>query len=432
MILTNNLTVNEQGHLAVGGADTVELAERFGTPLYVMDEAMIRKACRQFKQSIDTYYGGRGLPHYASKAFCCKEMCRIIADEGLGLDVVSMGELYTAMSVGFPAQDIGFHGNNKTKEELRYALECGVGHIIVDNLTELDTLNALAGEMGKNARIMFRVKPGIEAHTHEFIMTGQIDSKFGLALENGEAMEAVKRALSMEHVTLGGLHCHIGSQIFDIDPFVMAADVMLHFIADIKAQTGYAVEELNLGGGFGIKYTQEENPVEYDQYMRKVSDKVKADCQALGIDQPFIVIEPGRSIAGPAGLTLYRVGSVKEIPGVRTYVSIDGGMTDNPRYALYQSRYEAVCANKADAPRDQIITLAGKCCESGDLIGKDMPLQKTEPGDVVAVLATGAYNYSMASNYNRAAKPAVVMVKDGEARLIVKRETPEDLIRNDL
>ena len=281
---------------------------------------------------------------------------------------------------------------------------------------------------------MFRVKPGIEAHTHEFIMTGQIDSKFGLALENGEAMEAVKRALSMEHVTLGGLHCHIGSQIFDIDPFVMAADVMLHFIADIKAQTGYVVEELNLGGGFGNPNTPGRKILWSTTSIcaRCRTQVTRADCQALGIDQPFIVIEPGRSIAGPAGLTLYRVGSVKEIPGVRTYVSIDGGMTDNPRYALYQSRYEAVCANKADAPRDQIITLAGKRRESGDLIGKDMPLQKTEPGDVVAVLATGAYNYSMASNYNRATKPAVVMVKDGEARLIVKRETPEDLVPNDL
>ncbi len=432
MLLTNNLTVNEQGHLAIGGVDTVELAREYGTPLYVMDEGRIRLACRQFKQSIDNYYGGRGIAHYASKAFCCKEMCRIIADEGLGLDVVSIGELYTAMSVNFPPERIGFHGNNKTEEELRYALECSLGHIIVDNLTELETLDRIAGEMGKNARIMFRVKPGIEAHTHEFIMTGQIDSKFGLALENGEAMGAVKRALAMKNVTLGGLHCHIGSQIFDIDPFVMAADVMLHFIADIKEQTGYEVEELNLGGGFGIKYTEQENPSAYDLYMQKVSDKVKNTCAALKLKQPYIVIEPGRSIAGPAGITLYQVGSVKKIPGVRTYVSIDGGMTDNPRYALYQSRYEAVCANKADAPRDQTVTIAGKCCESGDLIGKDMPLQQVEPGDILAVLATGAYNYSMASHYNRIPNPAVVMVKDGTSRLIIKRETPEDLIRCDL
>lgn len=432
MLVSKNLAVNGEGHLTVGGIDTVELAHEYGTPLYVMDEDLIREHCRSFKQSMDKYYGGKGLVCYASKAFCCKAMCRIMLEEGLGLDVVSEGELYTALSVGFPAEKLCFHGNNKTDHELSYALEQGVGRIIVDNIFELDRLNALAEKTGKTANIMYRIKPGIDAHTHNFIMTGQIDSKFGLALETGEAYEAVKKAISASHINLVGLHCHIGSQIFDIDPFVKAAEVMLTFIAKIKNELGFEVKELNLGGGFGIKYTEEDAPVAYEKYMEKVSAKVAEVCAEQKLTQPFILIEPGRSIAAPAGITLYTVGGKKVIPNIRTYVSVDGGMGDNPRYALYQSKYDVEVANKADLPKSEVVTVAGKCCETGDLIGEGMPIQSVEPGDILAVLATGAYNYSMSSNYNRIPKPAVVMVSGGKSRVAVKRETLEDIVRNDL
>ena len=432
MLVSKNLAVNEQGHLTAGGIDTVELAKQYGTPLYIMDEGLIREHCRSFKESMDRYYGGEGLVCYASKAFCCKAMCRIMMEEGLGLDVVSEGELYTALSVGFPPEKLCFHGNNKTDSELSFALEKGVGRIIVDNIYELERLNSLAEQTGRSANIMYRIKPGIDAHTHNFIMTGQIDSKFGFALETGEAFEAVKKAISCSHINLVGLHCHIGSQIFDIDPFVKAAEVMLTFIAKIKDELGFEVKELNLGGGFGIKYTEEDAPVAYDRYMEKVSEKVKAVCAEKNIKLPFILIEPGRSVAAPAGITLYTVGGKKEIPNIRTYVSIDGGMCDNPRYALYQSKYDVEVANKANLPKSEVVTVAGKCCETGDLIGEGMPIQPVEPGDILAVLATGAYNYSMSSNYNRIPKPAVVMIKGGQSRVVVKRETLEDIIRNDL
>ena len=432
MLVSKNLAVNGEGHLTVGGIDTVELAHEYGTPLYVMDEDLIREHCRSFKQSMDKYYGGKGLVCYASKAFCCKAMCRIMLEEGLGLDVVSEGELYTALSVGFPAEKLCFHGTNKTDHELSYALEQGVGRIIVDNIFELDRLNALAEKTGKTANIMYRIKPGIDAHTHNFIMTGQIDSKFGFALETGEAYEAVKKAISASHINLVGLHCHIGSQIFDIDPFVKAAEVMLTFIAKIKNELGFEVKELNLGGGFGIKYTEEDAPGAYEKYMEKVSAKVADVCAEQKLTQPFILIEPGRSIAAPAGITLYTVGGKKVIPNIRTYVSVDGGMGDNPRYALYQSKYDVEVANKADLPKSEVVTVAGKCCETGDLIGEGMSIQSVEPGDILAVLATGAYNYSMSSNYNRIPKPAVVMVSGGKSRVAVKRETLEDIVRNDL
>ncbi|MGN0609444.1 MAG: diaminopimelate decarboxylase [Oscillospiraceae bacterium] len=432
MFVSENLSVNEKGHLAVSGVDTVDLAVQYGTPLYVMDEDVIRSACRRFKKSIDSFYGGAGLVCYASKAFCCREMCRIMKDEGIGLDVVSGGELYTAASVDFPMENICFHGNNKTDEELTLALEKKVGRIIVDNIFELERLNALAEKAGVTANIMYRIKPGIDAHTHNFVRTGQIDSKFGFALETGEAFEAVKKAIELKNINLAGLHCHIGSQIFDIDPFVHAAEVMLGFIAKIKNELGFEVKQLNLGGGFGIKYTNSDNPAPFENYMEKVSVKVKEVCEKENISLPFIIIEPGRSIAAPAGLTLYTVGGIKNIPNIRTYVSIDGGMCDNPRYALYKSEYDIEVANKAGEPKTESITLAGKCCESGDLIGENMPVQHIEVGDTVAVLATGAYNYSMSSNYNRIPKPAVVMVKDGSSRVVVKRETMEDIIRNDV
>ncbi len=432
MFVSDNLNVNEKGHLTIGGIDTVDLAKEYGTPLYVMDEQVVRKNLRRFHESMQKYYGGRGEVHYASKAFSCLEMCRIVASEGDGLDAVSIGELYTAVKAGFPMDKVGFHGNNKTNDELEYALDCGVGHIIVDNISELHRLEKIASEKGVKANIMFRIKPGIDAHTHDFVKTGQIDSKFGFALETGEAFEAVKEAIACENVSLEGLHCHIGSQIFDIDPFVEAAKVMLGLIAKIKNELGYEIKGLNLGGGFGIKYLNEHDPVPFEAYLEKVSAVVKSECERLNVNQPVIYIEPGRSIAAPAGITLYTVGARKEIPNIRTYISVDGGMADSPRYILYKSEYEAIVANKANEERSERVTLAGKCCESGDLIGENMPLQHAENGDIVAVCATGAYNYSMSSNYNRLQKPAVVFVNNGESRIAVKRETLDDIIRNDI
>jgi len=432
MFVSENLGVNDAGHLTIGGIDTVALAEEYGTPLYVMDEQLIRKTLRRFHDSMNKYYNGKGEVHYASKAFSCMEMCRVVASEGDGLDAVSIGELYTALKAGFPMEKVGFHGNNKTDEELRFALKSGVGHIIVDNISELHRLEAIAAEMNVQPHIMFRIKPGIDAHTHDFVKTGQIDSKFGFALETGEAFEAVKEAINCKNVKLSGLHCHIGSQIFDIAPFEEAAKVMLSFIAKIKNELGYEIEGLNLGGGFGIKYLDEHDPAPFEVYLERVSGVVRTECERLGIKLPFMYIEPGRSIAAPAGITLYTVGARKEIPNIRTYVSVDGGMADSPRYILYGSEYEAIVANKANEERSEKVTIAGKCCESGDLIGENMPLQHAESGDIIAVCATGAYNYSMSSNYNRLQKPAVVFVNEGKSRIAVKRETLDDIIRNDI
>lgn len=432
MYVSDCISVNERGHLTIGSYDTVELAKQFGTPAYIYDENEIRKNLREFKKSIDDNYGGNGLVVYASKAFCCKEMCRICEQEGTGIDVVSGGELYTALSVGFPTDKIVFHGNNKTCDELEMAVQNDVGRVIVDNVFELETLNEIAAKHGKTVGIMLRIKPGIDAHTHDFVKTGQIDSKFGFALETGEAMEGIKKALEMPHIKLKGLHCHIGSQIFDLDPFELAATVMLDLFKEVKEQTGVELEELNLGGGFGIKYLKSDRPRPYGDYMRKVSDVVNIYSAELGLKTPFILIEPGRSVVGAAGLTLYTVGAVKKIPDVRTYVSIDGGMGDNPRYALYQSHYELICANKASEKREATVTVAGKCCESGDLIQEWTHIQPVEPGDIIAVLSTGAYNYSMASNYNRIPRLPVIMVKDGKARVVVKRETYEQITECDV
>lgn len=432
MFIAKNLAVNEKNHLTVGGIDTVELAQKYGTPLYVMDENLIRENCRLYKSSIDSYYNGNGLALYASKAFSSLAIYKIVNEEGLGVDVVSGGELYTALKSGFPAEKIYFHGNNKTKDELKMALDNNVGRIVVDNISELLLLNELALAADKTVDILFRIKPGIDAHTHSFVMTGQIDSKFGVALETGEAFDIIKTASELSGVNVVGIHCHIGSQIFDLKPFEQAADVMMNFIAEIKNKLKIELSELNLGGGFGIRYTESDTPVAYDKYMEAVSKVVKVSAEKHGVTLPKILMEPGRSIVASAGTTLYTVGSVKEIPNIRKYVAIDGGMADNPRYILYQSEYDFQLANKAGDPKTETVTVAGRCCESGDLLGENIRLQKAESGDILAVLATGAYNYSMASHYNRLPNPAVIMVKDGKDRVIIKRESYEDLVKNDL
>lgn len=432
MFVSEALKVNNANHLEIGGCDCVELVKNFGSPLYVMDEGLIRERCRIYKKAMDKYYGGNGLVLYASKAFCTMAMCKIMEQEGLGLDVVSGGELFTAIKAGFPMDRVYFHGNNKTPEEIELAIDSGIRRFVVDNKQELENINSIAGEKGRIANISFRIKPGIDAHTHDFIQTGQIDSKFGVALENGEALEIVSMASKLDNIKVVGVHCHIGSQIFELAPFELAARVMLNFIAEVKEKLGVEIEELNLGGGFGIKYVPEHNPVEYDSYIESVSKTVKSICEDKRIKLPFIVMEPGRSIAASAGITLYTVGAVKDIKNVRKYVSVDGGMTDNPRYALYQSQYDAVLANRPEAVKKDKVTIAGKCCESGDILIKDILMPEIEPGDILAVLATGAYNYSMSSNYNRIPKPPVVLARDGAARLIVKREDYSDIIRNDI
>ena len=396
------LSVGENGNLSIGGCDVAALAEEYGTPAYIMDEDQIRENCRVYNRAMQEYYGGNGIVLYASKALSCKYIYRMMKEENMGIDVVSGGEMYTALKAGFPAERIYFHGNNKTDDELKMALENGVGRIVVDNVFELESLNRLSGEMGKTADILFRIKPGIDAHTHSFIRTGQI------------------------------VHCHIGSQIFELEPFELAAEKMMTFIADLKDKYDISIKELNLGGGYGIKYTEGDTPIDYDKYIQAVSKVVRRISEERGIPLPYIVMEPGRSITAETGLTVYRVGAVKEIPGVRTYISVDGGMGDNPRYILYQSEYEAVRVNNPLAEKTVTATLAGKCCESGDILIKDAKLPEIKVGDLVAVLATGAYNYSMASNYNRIPRLPIVMVSGGKSRLAVKRESYDDLIANDL
>ncbi|MBC7765224.1 MAG: diaminopimelate decarboxylase [Hyphomonadaceae bacterium] len=432
MFISECLKLNEQNHLEIGGCDTLALAAEYGTPLYVMDEGLIKKYAKIYTDAITKYYHGNGMILYASKAFCTVYMAKLIKACGLGLDVVSGGELYTALKADFPTDKIYFHGNNKTMEELKLAIDNRVGRIVVDNLFELDMLDALAQEAGIVQDILFRIKPGIDAHTHDFVMTGQIDSKFGVALETGEAFNIIAYANKLLNVKVVGVHCHIGSQIFDLAPFTEAARVMMHFIGDLKDKLNLEIEELNLGGGFGIKYIDEHDPVAYDCYIASVSEVVKNEAILRGVKLPKILMEPGRSIVAPAGITLYTVGAVKEIPSIRKYVSVDGGMCDNPRYMMYQSPYDAVLANKANAPKTELVTIAGKCCESGDLIQKDILMPKIAVGDTLAVLATGAYNYSMSSNYNRIPRPAVVMVENGQSKVIVKRESYEDILKNDL
>lgn len=432
MLTSDCLGINEQGHLTIGGCDTVALAEQYGTALYVMSEDKIREICRRYVESIRKHYNGFGTPIYASKAFCCKEICRIVDSEGLDMDAVSAGEIYTAISAGVNPEKIHFHGNNKTPEELEYAVQIGVGDIVADNFEDIRRINSIAEKYGKTVQVSMRIKPGIDAHTHQFIRTGQIDSKFGFALETGEAFEAVKAVCQAKNLKLIGLHCHIGSQIFDIEPFVLAAGVMLSFYGKIKEELGVVLGCLNLGGGFGIKYTSADDAVPYEEYMNRVSAEVHKKCAELSLSVPKIYIEPGRSIVGEAGITLYTVGNVKEIPQVRNYVSVDGGMGDNPRYALYNSEYTCVVANKMKEPMEYKATIAGKYCESGDLIQESVLIQKPAPGDILAVLSTGAYNYSMASNYNRNPKLACVMVQNSEPRIIIRRESLEDLVKNDI
>ena len=387
---------------------------------------------RLYKACAAQYFGADALPLFASKALCCAEIYRIAADEGMGIDCVSPGELYIASCVGFPAERIYFHGNNKTDADLAMALDMGVGTFVVDNHEELAALGEFASARGMRARILLRITPGIDPHTHKAISTGGIDSKFGSAIGTGQAEQIVLAALNTPGIDLQGLHCHIGSQIFDAQPFVDAAEIMVAFMADMVHKHGAPLTELNLGGGLGVRYTEEQPTLDINGTMKTIASKVRELCRANDIEIPRVILEPGRSLVAAAGVTLYGVGSVKEIPGFKNYVSVDGGMADNPRYALYQSPYTALIANKADRPADFCATIAGRCCESGDLLGEGMMLQRPERGDVLAMLVTGAYQHSMASNYNKLPRPPLVMVKDGQARVVVRRETYNDLLALDV
>ena len=431
-MLSGNISRNSGGALCFAGHDTAKLAEKYGTPLYLMDEGRIRDNCRMYLHAFKDAFGERGKVLYASKAASFKRMYEIVAEEGLSADVVSAGEIRTALKAGFPMDRLYFHGSSKTDSEISYAVASGVGCFVVDNVEELHALNREAGSAGIRQRVLLRVTPGIDPHTYDAVSTGKVDSKFGVAIETGQAKEFVSEALRQENLELCGLHCHVGSQVFDEDVYERTVDIMLAFMAEVRDSLGVTLDELNLGGGYGVSYTEETADLDAARVLREIGDKVRAFAASHGIAVPKILIEPGRAIVAAAGVTLYTVGSHKTITGYRTYVSVDGGMPDNPRYALYQSDYTALIASRAAEEKTERVTIAGRCCESGDLIQENAPLQPCGRGDVLAVLVTGAYNYSMASNYNRLPRPAMVSVRDGADRLVIRRESYEDLTRNEL
>jgi len=424
------LDVNRNGHLMLGGCDALELAKEFGTPLYVMEEDVIRGVCREYMRTVKTYKGGAKVL-YAGKAFMTTAICRIVESEGLGLDVVSEGEIRTAMNAGFDMSKTYLHGNNKTPRDLNIALESGVGRIVIDSFAEIKLLSRIAKEHGKVQDVSVRIKPGIEAHTHDYIKTGQVDSKFGFGAADGQGMEAVKEILAEPSLNLIGLHCHIGSQIFELQPYRDAVNVMLSFLKSVRDETGFLLTEVNFGGGYGIHYLKEDKPFKPSEYIEAMIEELNRVCAEKDIPLPVFVIEPGRSIVGEAGTTLYTVGDIKHIPNIRTYVSVDGGMADNPRPALYQAKYTCALAGKMNKPDSTVVSIAGRTCESGDMLIWNATLPEAEAGDIMAVFSTGAYNYSMASNYNMLPHPAVVLVKNGKAELMTARQTYEDLIKND-
>jgi diaminopimelate decarboxylase len=431
MFLHGTSTINSKGHLEIGGCDVTDLAKEFGTPLYIVDEALVRQRAREFMDAFRL----TGLRHqvaYASKAFCVMAMCRVAEEEGMSLDVVSDGELFTALQAGFPAERIHFHGNNKTPEEIVMALDAGIGCFVVDNFNELQLLNALAADKGKRVNVLLRITPGVEAHTHDYISTGQQDSKFGFDLGNGTAFRAIETAISLPNLKVLGVHSHIGSQIFEVEGFRMAVEKVAAFAVDIRDRLNHTFTVLNLGGGFGIRYVEGDQPLPVGVYVQAIADAIITTCKNADFALPEVWIEPGRSIIGDAGTTLYTIGTSKDIPGVRKYIAVDGGMTDNPRPALYESKYEAVLANRANDTLDEVVSVAGKCCESGDMLIWDLKLPAVQSGDLLAVFCTGAYNYAMASNYNRIRRPAVVFVKDGKADLVVARESYRDIVGNDI
>ena len=426
-LFPNTAEVNDLGNLAVGGCDVAQLAEEFGTPLYVYDEATLRERCREFVGEFQRRYPKSDVS-YSSKAFINISLARLFLEEGLGLDVVSGGELAVAQRVAFPPERVHFHGNNKGQEELEMALDYGIGRVVVDNFHELSLLSKLASHRGMVQDVLIRVSPGIDPHTHAYTTTGVLDSKFGFPIETGQAREAIEKAIAETGVRVLGLHFHLGSPIFELEPFARAIKVTL----ELAAQVGLPLQEISPGGGFAIAYTRDQRPPSVAEYADAIATALESGCRTLGLDPPALVVEPGRAIVGPAGIAVYRVGASKDIPGVRKYVAVDGGMGDNIRPALYEAQYEAVVANKMGAEDLERVSIAGKFCESGDVLLHDVVLPRLDAGDLLAVPAAGAYAPSMASNYNMAPRPAIVMVNGGQARLIRRRETYEDLMSNDL
>lgn len=430
----DTLKLNSKGILTIGGVTATALVKKYGSPLYVMDIEYVRNVIRAFKDTIDKKYDGYGNVLYASKAFSCQAIYKIAEQEGIMVDVASGGELFTAISAGFNANNAYMHGNNKLIRELKYAIENNVGVIVVDNFEEVTLINGICKELGVKQKVNIRTNPGVEAHTHSYIQTAKIDSKFGFLIANGDATEVIKKILSCENLILNGLNCHIGSQIFDSNAYRLAVDVMTDYIVDLKRELNIDIEELNMGGGFGIHYKEGDpkfSASDYANYIAIIIEALNNAIETKNIKRPKLLIEPGRSIVGEAGVTLYSVGNIRDIKGIKKYVCIDGGMFDNIRPALYQAEYEAILANRGKDKPEEIVTIAGKCCESGDILVGDIKLPKAQRGDIVAVFATGAYNYSMASNYNRNFVPPVVFVEKGKSAYAVKPQTYKDLIRND-
>ena len=431
-MLCHNIGRDAQNCLTFAGQNVSALAAQYGTPLYLMDEDRIRENCRLYTSVMREAFGEGSFPIYASKAACFKRIYTILQEEGMAADLVSIGEIHTAYAAGFPMERTYFHGNNKTDEEIAYAMECGVGCLIADGESDLDAIDAAAARRGKVQEILLRLTPGIDPHTYEAIATGKVDSKFGTPIETGQAMDLVRYALQKKNLQLLGYHCHVGSQVFDEDGTVYhdAADIMLGFAKDVRDACGFTATVLNLGGGYGVRYVESDPPVDIAANLRKLAAHIREVCETLGYPMPSVRLEPGRSIVADAGMTLYRVGSVKHILGYKNYVSIDGGMTDNPRYALYGAKYTVLHATRTDA--DFRCDVVGRCCESGDIIQPNVALPKPQRGDVIAVCTTGAYNYSMASNYNRVPRPPIVMLHGGTSDVAVRRETLDDLVALDL
>ena len=431
-MIYDNLSVSPEGHLTFAGCDTATLTKEYGTPLLVMDEMRIRRRCREYQAAMAAYLPAGSRPLYASKALSIKRIYEIMQEENMGVDVVSPGELYTAAKAGFSMDNAFFHGSSKTDEDIRFAMENRIGFFVCDNADELDAIDAEAARQGICQKILLRLAPGIDPHTHQKINTGRVDSKFGVAIETGQAEVLVRRALEKKNVELLGYHCHVGSQLFDEVLFCDSANNMLGFAAEMVKKYGFSAKYVNLGGGMGVPYTENEPAVDYTGNIRMIGQKITQLCSDLGIVAPAILMEPGRSIVADSGITLYTVTGTKEIPGFKNYVNVDGGMTDNPRYTLYQSPYTVHNASKMDEKADFVCTVAGRCCESGDLIQENVSIARPVRGDILAVLTTGAYNYSMASNYNRIPRPALVMIGESGPYVAVRRETFADLLNCDM
>lgn len=431
-MLHNNLDINTNGHLTIGGIDATELAREYGTPLYVLDEDMIRERCRIYVTEMHKYFGKDSAPLFASKALCFKGIYPIVESEGLCTDVVSPGEIYTALAAGFPPEKMFFHGTNKTDRDIEYGVESGVGYFIIDNMNELQALDRIAGEHGIVQKALLRLTCGLDPHTLEAINTGKVDSQFGVPIDTGQADEFVKAAVDCSNIQVEGFHSHVGSQIFESDSFNRQAEILAEYAARARDEFGLEINTLNIGGGFGVRYTEKDPAPEIGSRIAEIAEHLDAACEKYCVKISRVFMEPGRSIVADAGTTLYETGGVKEVKGYRNYVTVDGGMTDNPRFALYGSEYTVLNASRASEPADYECTVAGRCCESGDRIAEYVKITKPERGDIIAVLTTGAYNYSMASNYNRIPKPAIAIVSGGKSRLAVKRESFEDMMRNEL